>query len=60
MPSAVQIGIVIVVALLLFGGKAIGKKLGGAFKSTKEGVNEFKKALKEEDKEGKEGEEGEE
>jgi len=46
-PSAVQIGIVIIVALLLFGGKAIGKKLGGAFKSTGEGVKEFKKALKE-------------
>ena len=42
-----QIAIVVGLALLFFGGKAIGKKLGGAIKSTGEGVKEFKKALKE-------------
>tara|TARA_B100000700_G_C14464935_1_gene587920 strand:- start:140 stop:340 length:201 start_codon:yes stop_codon:yes gene_type:complete len=53
-----QIAIVVGLALLFFGGKAIGKKLGGAIKSTGEGVKEFKKALKEdESKEEKEEEE---
>ena len=40
-----------------FGGKAIGKKLGGAIKSTGEGVKEFKKALKEDESKEEEEEE---
>ena len=49
--GAWQIAIVVVVALLIFGGKGIGKKIAGIIKGTGEGVKEFKKALNEDDKE---------
>ena len=52
-----QIAVVVILAILFFGGKAIGKKLGGAIKSTGEGVKEFKKALKEDESKGEKGEE---
>lgn len=49
--GAWQIAIVAAVALLIFGGKGIGKKIAGIIKGTGEGVKEFKKALNEDDKE---------
>ena len=55
--GAWQIAIVIVVALIIFGGKGIGRKIAGIIKGTGKGVKEFKKALKEDDKESKESEE---
>ncbi len=44
-----EIGIIVVLAFIVFGGKSIGKKLGGLVKGTGEGVKEFKKALKEDE-----------
>ena len=58
--GAWQIAIVVVVALLIFGGKGIGKKIAGIIKGTGEGVKEFKKALNEDDKENAENEESKE
>ena len=55
--GAWQIAIVIVVALIIFGGKGIGRKIAGIIKGTGEGVKEFKKALNEDDKENEENEE---
>ena len=55
-----QIAIVAAVALLIFGGKGIGKKIAGIIKGTGEGVKEFKKALNEDDKENKESKESKE
>jgi len=48
-PGWGSIALIVLAALVLFGGKSIGKKLGGAIKSTGEGVKEFKKALKEDE-----------
>jgi sec-independent protein translocase protein TatA len=58
--GAWQIAIVAVVALIIFGGKGIGRKIAGIIKGTGEGVKEFKKALNEDDKENEENEENEE
>ena len=58
--GAWQIAIVVVVALLIFGGKGIGKKIAGIIKGTGEGVKEFKKALNEDDKKNAENEESKE
>ena len=44
-----QIAIIVVVALIVFGPVGLGKKLGSLVKGTGKGVKEFKKALKEED-----------
>ena len=44
-----QIVIIVVVALIVFGPVGLGKKLGNLFKDTGKGVKEFKKALKEDD-----------
>ena len=55
-----QIAIVAVIALIIFGGKGIGKKIAGIIKGTGEGVKEFKKALNEDDKENAENEESKE
>ena len=55
-----QIAIVAVIALIIFGGKGIGKKIAGIIKGTGEGVKEFKKALNEDDKENKENKESKE
>ena len=44
-----QIVIIVVVALIVFGPVGLGKKLGNLVKGTGKGVKEFKKALKEED-----------
>ena len=55
--GAWQIAIVAVVALIIFGGKGIGRKIAGIIKGTGEGVKEFKKALNEDDKEHEENEE---
>ncbi len=44
-----QIVIIVVVALIVFGPVGLGKKLGSLVKGTGKGVKEFKKALKEED-----------
>ena len=55
--GAWQIAIVVVVALIIFGGKGIGRKIAGIIKGTGEGVKEFKKALNEDDKEHEENEE---
>jgi Sec-independent protein translocase protein TatA len=49
-----------VIALIIFGGKGIGKKIAGIIKGTGEGVKEFKKALNEDDKENKESKESKE
>jgi len=46
-----QIVIIVVVALIVFGPVGLGKKLGNLVKGTGKGVKEFKKALKEEDSE---------
>ena len=43
-----QIVIIVVVALIVFGPVGLGKKLGNLVKGTGKGVKEFKKALKEE------------
>ena len=56
----VQIVIILVVAVIIFGPVGIGKKLGNLIKGTGKGVKEFKKALNEEDKENEEKEESEE
>ena len=56
----VQIVIILVVAVIIFGPVGIGKKLGNLIKGTGKGVKEFKKALKEDDKENEEKKEGEE
>ena len=56
----VQIVIILVVAVIIFGPIGIGKKLGNLIKGTGKGVKEFKKALKEDDKENEEKKEGEE
>jgi sec-independent protein translocase protein TatA len=58
--GAWQIAIVAVVALIIFGGKGIGRKIAGIIKGTGEGVKEFKKALNEDDKGNEENEENEE
>ena len=58
--GAWQIVIVVAVALLIFGGKGIGKKIAGIIKGTGEGVKEFKKALNEDDKKNAENEESKE
>ena len=42
-----QIVIIVVVALIVFGPVGLGKKLGNLVKGTGKGVKEFKKALKE-------------
>jgi len=55
--GAWQIAVVVVVALIIFGGKGIGRKIAGIIKGTGEGVKEFKKALNEDDKEHEENEE---
>ena len=55
-----QIAIVAVIALIIFGGKGIGKKIAGIIKGTGEGVKEFKKALNEDDKKNAENEESKE
>ena len=55
----VQVVIILVVAVIIFGPIGIGKKLGNLIKGTGKGVEEFKKALKEDEKE-KEKEESEE
>ena len=44
-----QIVIIVVVALIVFGPVGLGKKLGNLVKGTGKGVKEFKKALKEDD-----------
>ena len=44
-----QIVIIVVVALIVFGPVGLGKKLGNLVKGTGKGIKEFKKALKEED-----------
>ena len=56
----VQIVIILIVAVIIFGPVGIGKKLGNLIKGTGKGVKEFKKALKEDDKENEEKKEGEE
>ena len=53
----VQIVIILVVAVIIFGPIGIGKKLGNLIKGTGKGVKESKKALKEDDKENEEKEE---
>jgi len=55
--GAWQIAIVVGLALIIFGGKGIGRKIAGIIKGTGEGVKEFKKALNEDDKEHEENEE---
>ena len=40
-----QVVVIIVVALIVFGPDGLGKKLGGLVKGTGQGVKEFKKAL---------------
>tara|TARA_B100001113_G_C21072450_1_gene606143 strand:+ start:1165 stop:1374 length:210 start_codon:yes stop_codon:yes gene_type:complete len=42
-----QIVVIIVVALIMFGPVGLGKKLGNLVKGTGQGVKEFKKALEE-------------
>jgi len=44
-----QVIVIIVVALIVFGPVGLGKKLGGLVKGTGQGVKEFKKALEEGD-----------
>ena len=44
-----QVVVIIVVALIVFGPGGLGKKLGGLVKGTGQGVKEFKKALEEGD-----------
>lgn len=44
-----QVVVIIVVALIVFGPVGLGKKLGGLVKGTGQGVKEFKKALQEGD-----------
>jgi len=48
-PGWGSIALIVVAAVFIFGGKSIGKKLGGMVKGTGEGVKEFKKALKADD-----------
>ena len=50
----VQIVIILIVAVIIFGPIGIGKKLGNLIKGTGKGVKEFKKALNEDDKENEE------
>ena len=45
----VQIVIILIVAVIIFGPIGIGKKLGNLIKGTGKGVKEFKKALKEDE-----------
>ena len=42
-----QIVVIVVVALIVFGPVGLGKKLGNLVKGTGQGVKEFKKALEE-------------
>jgi len=49
-----QIVLIIVVALIVFGPVGLGKKLGNLVKGTGQGVKEFKKALEEDKEENKE------
>ena len=49
-----QIVLIIVVALIVFGPVGLGKKLGNLVKGTGQGVKEFKKALEEDKEESKE------
>jgi len=56
----VQIVIILVVAVIIFGPIGIGKKLGNLIKGTGKGVKEFKKALNEDDKENEKKEESKE
>ena len=44
-----QVVVIIVVALIVFGPVGLGKKLGGLVKGTGQGVKEFTKALEEGD-----------
>ena len=48
-----QIVVIVVVALIVFGPVGLGKKLGNLVKGTGQGVKEFKKALEEDKKEDK-------
>ena len=52
-----QIVIIVVVALIVFGPVGLGKKLGNLVKGTGKGVKEFKKALKEDDSKDKDSKE---
>ena len=53
--GTVEIIIIVVVCLIVFGPVGLGKKLGNLVKGTGKGVKEFKKALEEgEEKEEKE------
>jgi len=54
-----QIVIIVVVALIVFGPVGLGKKLGSLVKGTGKGVKEFKKALKEDNNEDEEKQEDE-
>ena len=56
----VQIVIILIVAVIIFGPIGIGKKLGNLIKGTGKGVKEFKKALNEDDKENEKKEESKE
>ena len=49
-----QIVLIVVVALIVFGPVGLGKKLGNLVKGTGQGVKEFKKALEEDKEENKE------
>ena len=49
-----QIVLIVVVALIVFGPVGLGKKLGNLVKGTGQGVKEFKKALEEDKEESKE------
>ena len=49
-----QIVLIVVVALIVFGPVGLGKKLGNLVKGTGQGVKEFKKALEEDKEEDKE------
>ena len=42
-----QIVVIVIVALIVFGPVGLGKKLGNLVKGTGQGVKEFKKALEE-------------
>ena len=44
-----QIVVIVIVALIVFGPVGLGKKLGNLVKGTGKGVKEFKKALKDDE-----------
>jgi len=52
--GTVEIIIIVVVCLIVFGPVGLGKKLGNLVKGTGKGVKEFKKALEEDKEEDKE------